>query len=67
MKNELLEDALVMLRQAGIEPHVVRSRHWKLSWTDDRGRRRLLVVAFTPSDRRARFRSRATLRRLLAS
>jgi hypothetical protein len=31
MKNELLADALIILRQAGIEPRVVRSRHWKIS------------------------------------
>jgi hypothetical protein len=66
MKNELLEDALAMLRQAGIEPQVVRNRHWKITWTDDQGHTRLLVVAFSPSDRRARLQSRAMLRRLLA-
>jgi hypothetical protein len=66
MKNELLADALVTLRRAGFEPRVVRSRHWKISWVDERGRTRLLVVSFSPGDRPARTRSRATLRRLLA-
>jgi hypothetical protein len=67
MRNELLEEALVTLRQAGFEPRVVRNRHWKITWIDQRGRTRVLVVAFTPSNRRARLQSRNTLRRLLAS
>jgi hypothetical protein len=54
------------LRKAGIEPHVARGKHWKISWIDQRGRVRLLVVAFSPSNQRARAQSRATLRRLLA-
>lgn len=66
MKNELLEDAIETLRQAGFEPHVVRNRHWKVSWIDQHGRTRMLVVAYSPSSSRARLRSRATLRRLLA-
>jgi len=66
MKNELLADALTMLRQAGIEPRVTRNKHWKLSWVDRNGRTRLLIVAFSPSHYRARAESRATLRRLLA-
>jgi hypothetical protein len=67
MRNELLEEALVTLRHAGFEPRVVRNRHWKITWIDQRGRTRVLVVAFTPSNRRARLQSRNTLRRLLAS
>jgi hypothetical protein len=67
MKNELLEDAVAMVRAAGFEPDVARGRHWKVSWTDQRGRTRLIVVAFSPSNRRARVQSRAILRRLLAS
>jgi hypothetical protein len=66
-KNELLTEALTMLRQAGFEPCVVRNKHWKVTWTDQRGRTRMLIVAFTPSNRRARVQSRNTLRRLLAS
>ena len=65
MKNDLLADALATLRRAGIEPRLTQSRHWKLTWIDQRGRTRLLVVSFSPGDRRARARSRATLRRLL--
>jgi hypothetical protein len=66
MRNELLEDALATLRQAGIKPQMVRNRHIKLSWIDQQGRRRCLVVALSPSDHRARRQSRAVLRRLLA-
>jgi hypothetical protein len=66
MKHELLEDALIILRQAGIEPRVIRGRHWKISWLDEGGRTRLLVVSFSPGTRNARAKSRATLRRLLA-
>jgi hypothetical protein len=67
MKNELLDEALAMIRAAGYEPNTARSRHWKISWVDQQGRTRLLVVAYTPSGRKARAQSRATLRRLLAS
>jgi len=67
MKHELLDDALTMVRAAGFEPSVERNRHWKVSWTDQRGRVRLLVIAYSPSDWRARVKSRAVLRRLLAS
>jgi hypothetical protein len=67
MKNELLEDALEMVRAAGFEPSVTCNRHWKVGWTDRQGRTRLLVIAFTPSNKRARVQSRAILRRLLAS
>jgi hypothetical protein len=67
MKNDLLNDAFITLRQAGIKPRVIRNRHWKISWVDQHGRTRLLVVAFSPSNHRARVQSRATLRRLLMS
>jgi hypothetical protein len=66
-KNELLTEALGMLRQAGFEPRVVRNRHWKVTWTDQYGRTRMLIVAFSPSKRRARLQSRNTLRKLLIS
>jgi hypothetical protein len=67
MKNELLDKALTTIRAAGFEPDVVRNRHWKVRWTDRRGRTRLLVIASSPSDRRAQAESRAALRRLLTS
>jgi len=65
MKNEILADALATLRRAGIEPRVIRNRHWKVSWTDQCGRTRLLTISFSPSSRHARVKSRAILRRLL--
>jgi hypothetical protein len=67
MKNELLNEALATIRARGFEPSVARNRHWKVNWTDQHGRTRTLVVARSPSDRRARKQSRALLRRLLAS
>jgi hypothetical protein len=67
MRNELLEEALTMIRAAGFEPIVTRNRHWKVSWIDQRGRTHLLIIALTPSDRRARVQSRTVLRRLLVS
>ena len=65
MRNDLLDEAVEMIRAAGFEPCVVRNRHWKVQWADQQGRRQCLVVAFSPSDRRARLQSRAVLRRLL--
>jgi hypothetical protein len=53
MKNELLSEALTMIRAHGFKPNVARNRHWKVSWVDQQGRTRLLVIAFSPSDRRA--------------
>jgi hypothetical protein len=67
MRHDLLDEALTAIRAAGCRPEVVRNRHFKIRWTDRRGRRRCLVVAFTPSDHRARLKSRAVLRRLLTS
>jgi hypothetical protein len=65
MRNELLNEAVEMIRAAGFEPRVVRGKHWKVDWLDRQGRRLRLVVAFTPSGQSARTKSRATLRRLL--
>ena len=65
MKNELLDEALSTIRAAGFEPSVVCNRHWKISRTDQHGRTQCLVIALSPSDRRARMQSRAVLRRLL--
>jgi hypothetical protein len=66
MKNELLNEALGMIRTAGFRPRVVRNRHWKVSWVDRRGHTGHLVIVFSPRDRRARTQWRAVLRRLLA-
>jgi len=29
MKNEMLDEALIMIRAAGFTPSVARNRHWK--------------------------------------
>jgi hypothetical protein len=65
MKNELLDEAIEMIRAAGFEPRIFRNHHWKISWVDRFGRRQCLVVASSPGDWRARRQSRATVRRLL--
>jgi hypothetical protein len=65
--DEILKEAVEMVRAAGFEPSITRSRHYKVSWVDQYGRTRLLVVAFSPSKQRAQVQSRAILRRLLAS
>jgi hypothetical protein len=67
MRNELLTEALATIRAHGFEPNVTRKRHWKVSWTNQQGRTRLLVISFTPRGHRARTQSRAVLRRLLTS
>jgi hypothetical protein len=61
----VLNEALAMLRASGIEPEVHSNKHFKLMWRDPRGQKRVLVVSVSCSDRRAIFRVRATLRRLL--
>jgi hypothetical protein len=65
MKNELVDEALSLIRAAGFEPNIVRGRHLKIYWVDHLGHTQCLVVSYTPSDWRARTRSRAVLRRLL--
>jgi hypothetical protein len=65
MKNDLLDDALEMIRAAGFVPRVTNGNHHKVAWTDQRSRRHCLVVSVSPSDRRARTQSRSVLRRLL--
>jgi hypothetical protein len=65
MRSELLDEAIEMIRAAGFKPRVVRNRHWKIDWVDQHGRRQRLVIALSPSDHRARWQSRATLRKLL--
>jgi hypothetical protein len=65
MRHELLDEALTTIRAAGFVPSVARNKHFKVSWTDQQGRTRLLVIAFSPSDYRPRAKSGAVLRRLL--
>jgi hypothetical protein len=67
MKHDLLNEAIETIRAYGFNPCVARKRHWKVSWVDQQGRTRLLVISFSPSDYRARMQSRAVLRRLLTS
>jgi hypothetical protein len=64
--TELVVDAIEMLTAAGAKP-LVRSggKHVKIIWLDRSGHRCTLVIACTPSDRRARANARAMLRRLL--
>jgi hypothetical protein len=64
-KNEAPDEAIKMIRAAGFKPHVTRNRHVKIGWLDECGQSQLLVIAFSPSDWRARRQSRAMLRRLL--
>jgi hypothetical protein len=66
-RNEILAEALTMIRAAGYQPSVTRGRHWKITWIDQYGRTRLLVISFSPSDRRERLNARATARRMLTS
>jgi hypothetical protein len=65
VKNDLLDDAVEMIREAGYEPRVTNGRHHKVRWTDHQDRQHCLVVSVSPSSRRARLQSRAVLRRLL--
>jgi hypothetical protein len=65
MRNDLLDDAVEMIRAAGFEPRVVRNKHVKIFWMDEQGRRHCLVLSASPSDWHARTQSRAVLRRLL--
>jgi hypothetical protein len=62
----LVRDAVEMLVARGFAPTVKESsRHPKICWIDDKGRRCLLVISRTPSDHRTRANSLALLRRLL--
>jgi len=62
---ELVRDAVSLLRDRGFVPTVSNGgKHVKLSWTSG-GRRHVLVISRSPSNQRARMKSRAVLRRLL--
>jgi hypothetical protein len=64
--SELIDDAVSLLRDHGFNPIVSNggSGHRKIRWAD-RGRRYMLVVSQSPSDRNTRRASLATLRRIL--
>ena len=63
---ELVMDALALLRAHGHTPRISENggKHIKIRWLDA-GRRHTLVISRSPSDSRARWGSRATLKRLL--
>jgi hypothetical protein len=64
--NALVRDAVELLVERGFAPTVNdSSRHPKICWIDDTGRRCILVISRTPSDHRTRENSLALLRRLL--
>ena len=64
--SELIDDAVSLLRDHGFTPTVSNggSGHRKIRWAD-RGRRYMLVVSQSPSDRNTRRASLSTLRRIL--
>lgn len=62
---ESVREAVVILSEHGHSADVdLSGRHYKVVWTAN-GRKYVLVVSRTPSDCRARDKSRAMLRRLL--
>jgi hypothetical protein len=63
--DELVHDAVVLLRSHGFRPTVTNGgKHLRVRWFDH-GRRYTLYVPSTPSDHRTRLNSRAVLRRIL--
>jgi hypothetical protein len=62
--NELVRDAVKILTAHGFEPTVNTGKHIKLIWFAH-GQRRMLTISKSPSDWRARMRSRMILRRLM--
>jgi hypothetical protein len=65
---ELVRAALAELAAAGISATVESGgRHFKIHFIDRAGRSRFVVVARTPSDRRAWRKSRAVIRRMIAA
>lgn len=61
----LVLDALDLLRQHGVTSQVEQGAHFKILFTNPLGCKCLLVVARSPSSRRAFQRNRSELRRLL--
>jgi hypothetical protein len=65
--DELVHDAVSLLRDRGFVPTVSNGgKHVRVRWFD-RGRRYTLYIPASPSDQRSRLNSRATLRRILRS
>jgi hypothetical protein len=64
--NELVREAVATVVAYGFAPTVRNGgKHFKVSWVAN-GRRRVLVISQSPSNRKARVQSRAILRRLLS-
>jgi hypothetical protein len=63
--NQILRETLATLSAAGFKPKVRHGKHLKVAWHDAAGRRQVLVISVSPSDRRAVRQNRALLRRLL--
>jgi hypothetical protein len=50
MKDQLLDETLAVLREAGITPHnITRKRHVKVSFVDAQQRKRIVVLSHSPS------------------
>jgi hypothetical protein len=65
--TELVHDAVSLLQARGFIPTVSNGgKHVRVRWFDH-GRRYTLYIPASPSDRRSRLNSRATLRRILRS
>jgi hypothetical protein len=66
-REELVADALALLHARGFVPSIQENsgKHIKIRWLDA-GRRYTLVISRSPSDIRARDKSRATLNAIVA-
>jgi hypothetical protein len=62
--DELVHDAVVLLRDHGFVPTVSNGKHIKVRWFDH-GRRYTLFIPASPSDVRSRLNSRGVLKRIL--
>jgi hypothetical protein len=63
--NQILRETLATLNAAGFKPMVQHGKHIKVAWYDIAGRRQILVISISPSNRRALQRIARCLRRLL--
>jgi hypothetical protein len=63
--SPIVDDALAVLAANGLTGVVKEGRHYKVEFTSLFGRKCLLVIARSPSDRRAIKQSRCQLRRLM--
>jgi hypothetical protein len=63
--SPLVDDALDLLAENGLTGEVKQGQHYKVLFTNQFGRKCLLIVARSPSDWRAFKQNRSELRRLL--